>query len=65
MALPPNSPAVDSGTHNGCPLTDQRGTKRPVDGNGDRTATCDSGAYELVPANAPPVNYLFLPLARR
>jgi CSLREA domain-containing protein len=41
-----NSPAVDGGTNTGCPSTDQRGTARPNDGNGDGTNTCDIGAVE-------------------
>lgn len=40
------SPAIDGGTNNGCPATDQRGAARPFDGNGDGQAVCDSGAYE-------------------
>jgi hypothetical protein len=44
--LQPNSPAIDAGTSNICPNTDQRGAARPVDGNGDGTAACDIGAYE-------------------
>ncbi len=46
--LPLNSPAVDAGNNATCPATDQRGTARPVDGNGDSTATCDIGAFEFV-----------------
>jgi hypothetical protein len=33
-----------------CKLNDQRGLPRNVDGDGDGTAACDSGAYELQPA---------------
>ncbi|MEJ5312394.1 MAG: right-handed parallel beta-helix repeat-containing protein, partial [Anaerolineae bacterium] len=40
------SPAIESGTNNGCPATDLDGLPRPTDGNGDSTATCDMGAYE-------------------
>jgi hypothetical protein len=39
-ALLPDSPAIDAGTNNGCPDTDQRGITRPING------TCDIGAYE-------------------
>lgn len=46
VALLPGSPAIDGGTNNGCPATDQRGAARPFDGNGDGQAVCDSGAYE-------------------
>jgi hypothetical protein len=45
-ALQPGSPAVDAGSDASCPLTDQRGTARPIDGNRDGVATCDIGAYE-------------------
>lgn len=40
-ALALTSPAVNAGTNNDCPATDQRGIARPQDG------TCDIGAYEL------------------
>ncbi len=43
------SPAVDSGTAAGAPGTDQRGTARPLDGDGDTTAAVDIGAVEVVP----------------
>lgn len=46
-ALLPGSPAIDSGLNRLCPRTDQRGFKRPVDGNGDGTRTCDIGSFEL------------------
>ena len=39
-ALLPGSPAIDTGTNNGCPATDQRGFSRP------RGAACDKGAFE-------------------
>jgi len=45
-ALRKGSPAIDKGTNNGCPTTDQRGVARPRDGNGDGKAVCDIGAYE-------------------
>jgi predicted outer membrane repeat protein len=41
-------PAIDTGGAGACPATDQRGTVRPADGNGDGTAVCDVGAYEFV-----------------
>ncbi len=41
-ALPAGSPAVDTGTTNGCPLTDARGV--------NRGPTCDIGSYQFVPA---------------
>ncbi len=53
-AIPAGSPASDRGSGD-CPppATDQRGIIRPLDGNGDGTATCDIGAYEF--GAAPPV----------
>jgi CSLREA domain-containing protein len=53
QALLPGSPAIDAGDDMGCPATDQRGQSRPQDGNGDGTAICDVGAYE-VPGQATP-----------
>jgi len=61
-ALLEGSPAID-GVCTGCGCTtidgqevttDQRGEPRPVDGDGDGTALCDMGAYELQPAPGPP-----------
>jgi predicted outer membrane repeat protein len=46
IALLPDSPAIDAATGD-CPDTDQRGVERPQDGNGDGTASCDIGAFEL------------------
>jgi len=40
------SPAIDAGDNSACGATDQRGFKRPMDGDGDGTATCDIGAFE-------------------
>jgi CSLREA domain-containing protein len=50
-ALLAGSPAIDAGG-NDCPppLTDQRGTSRPLDGNHDGVSRCDIGAYELNPS---------------
>ncbi len=48
-ALLPGSPAIDTAIDSRCPATDQRGLDRPVDGDGDRVATCDVGAFELHP----------------
>ncbi|HLU09863.1 MAG TPA: choice-of-anchor Q domain-containing protein, partial [Oceanobacillus sp.] len=41
------SVAIDAGDDSICPSTDQRGAARPLDGNGDGTATCDLGSYEV------------------
>jgi CSLREA domain-containing protein len=46
LALEPTSPAVDRGDNGLCEAVDQRGVARPIDGNGDGTATCDVGAFE-------------------
>jgi CSLREA domain-containing protein len=53
-ALLPGSPAIEAGNPAGCqdsdgtPLnTDQRGSPRPADGNGDGNPVCDIGAFEL------------------
>jgi uncharacterized repeat protein (TIGR01451 family) len=43
MALLLGSPAIDAGTDEGCPATDQRGVKRP------QGALCDIGAFEFQP----------------
>ncbi len=40
------SPALDAGDDSVCPLDDQRGAARPVDGDGDGVAHCDIGALE-------------------
>ena len=48
-ALPATSPAVDAADNTTCETTDQRGVTRPVDGDGDLTATCDMGAFEFEP----------------
>ena len=45
-AIVVGSIAVDHAQAN-CVATDQRGSPRPADGNGDGAAVCDSGAFEL------------------
>ncbi|UXI66177.1 choice-of-anchor Q domain-containing protein [Tahibacter amnicola] len=47
LALKASSPAIDRGDDSQCEALDQRGVPRPFDGDGDGTATCDVGAYEL------------------
>lgn len=46
-ALRPGSPAIDAGSLQRCPHTDQRGVTRPLDGDGDDTTRCDIGAFEF------------------
>lgn len=50
--LPGGSEAIDHGTGTTpprCPSGDQIGTPRPLDGDGDGIAACDTGATEYVP----------------
>jgi hypothetical protein len=47
-ALQPRSVAVDAGSVAHCAVVDQRGVRRPADGDRDGIATCDIGAFELV-----------------
>lgn len=44
--LPPTT-AIDFGADAACTAADQRGSPRPIDGNGDGTARCDSGSVEI------------------
>lgn len=53
--LDDGSPCIDAGTNANCPSTDIGGVPRPVDGNGDSTATCDIGAYEYAGVCAAPL----------
>ncbi len=50
-ALLAGSPAIDKGSDVFCPGEDQRGIFRPFDGDGNGTATCDIGAFELNDCN--------------
>ena len=47
--LKTGSPVIDSGNNEGAPAEDIEGNLRPIDGNGDGTASTDMGAYEFVP----------------
>ena len=40
------SPLVDTGVNGLCPAQDQRGVARPIDGDDDTVADCDTGAVE-------------------
>lgn len=71
LPLLPNSPAIDAGNPTGCTdhkgnflSIDQRGSTRPIDGNGDTSAICDIGSYEYDPSN-PEINQVFLPCSFR
>ncbi len=50
-ALLAGSPAIDAGSDALCAAEDQRGIFRPFDGDGNGTATCDIGAFELTDCN--------------
>jgi hypothetical protein len=47
-ALVAGSPAIDTVTDGTCPppARDQRGVRRPQDGNHDGAAICDTGSFE-------------------
>lgn len=51
LPLQQGSVAIDSGDNSTCYDTDEPGTLRPQDGNGDGTAICDVGAYEFPTKN--------------
>ena len=66
-ALSSISPAVDRGDDTICAVSpidnlDQRGVKRPYDGNGDGLLRCDIGAYEY---NGLPPYHSILPIVLR
>lgn len=62
----PGSPAIDAGDNTECLATDQRGSVRYTDGDGDSIATCEIGAVELgqlqcgIQSNGEPTVYSFL-----
>jgi hypothetical protein len=56
--LLPGSPAVDAADNAGCPVTDQRGFTRPIDGDGNGTLVCDIGAVEVQQFTFDPVSGL-------
>ncbi len=61
LPLLTGSPAIDAANNATCAPTDQRNGARPVDGDGDGSATCDIGAYEV----GAKVYWLYLPLVAR
>jgi len=52
------SPGIDSATDAGAPDHDLDGTPRPIDGDGDSTATTDMGAFESPEAAAAVTRYV-------
>ena len=52
------SVAIDTGTNDGCPALDETSKPRPLDGDDDKVAVCDVGAYEAWPVGFGPVAYL-------
>lgn len=47
LPLLSGSPAIDAGANASCPFADGRSYPRPRDADGNGTATCDIGAYEV------------------
>jgi CSLREA domain-containing protein len=61
-ALLAGSPAIDAGDDAQCPLFDQRGIPRPIDGNWDGITICDIGSFEYY---GPPLPQIYLPLVNK
>lgn len=59
-ALPAGSSAIDTGSPTVCPVVDQRGYTRPIDGDLVSGPRCDMGAYEY--ASTPAAFTLSVPL---
>ena len=57
---------IDQGIDWPCPDQDQRGEPRPLDGDDDGHAVCDSGAYEYRFASGDPMTTIYwVPVAAR
>lgn len=59
-ALLPDSPAIDAAPSQSCLPEDQRGRRRPADGDGDGAPGCDAGAVERLPFCQPDADTLCL-----
>lgn len=56
-----SSPVIDVGDNGVCPMIDQRGAPRPLDGAAASATVCDIGAVEVLPCDAASPNEI-LPL---